>query len=376
MSSPERGFPPIDDTLRWVVVGFRVLALVWMGALAGATLVDDPGADRTVVAGTLALAVAWTGLTVVHAFRPRWFRSLPWALADGLVALWISISPFVAGSQDLFFGGYPISSLLVVAYAIGPWPALGEAVLLAAGQVVGAFGEVGRTSTQVAGDIGVFVATALAAGWGVSLLRRYDQARTQAEEALEEERAARRRAHDRAEIAAHLHDSVLQTLALIQQDPADPRRVASLARSQERELRQYIEQIASPHAHSLRAALRRAAGEVEDLHQVKVDMVVVGDCEMDEGLAALVKATREALVNAARYSGVTDISLYGEVGGGAVSVTVRDRGRGFDPRHPASGRGIAESILGRMERHGGTAEVLSRPGQGTEVNLRLERGDG
>jgi signal transduction histidine kinase len=376
MSTPTRGVPPIDDTLRWVVVGFRVLALAWMGALVGATLLDDPGADRAVVAWTLALAIAWTGVTVAHAIRPRWFRTIPWMAADGLVALWVSISPFVASSQDLFFGGYPISSLLVLAYAGGPWPALGAAVLMAAGQVVGAFGEVGRTSTQVAGDIGVFVATALAGGWGFSVLRRYDQARSRAEEELEEERAARRQAHDRAEIAAHLHDSVLQTLALIQQDPADSRRVAALARGQERELRQYLDQIASPFAHSLRAALRHTAGEVEDLHQVKVDVVVVGDCDMDDRLEALVRATRESLVNAARYSGAESISLFGEVSPSAVSVTVRDRGRGFDSSQPGSGRGIAESIIGRMHRHGGTAEVRSRPEEGTEVDLQVARGDG
>ena len=375
MNTQARVVPPIDDTLRWVVVGFRVLSLAWMGALVGATLVDDPGADRAVVAWTIALATAWTGLTVAHATLPRWFRTLPWVAADVLVAVWVSISPFVAGSQDLFFGGYPISCLLMVAYAAGPWPALGAAALLAGGQLVGAFGEVGRTATQVAGDIGVFVVTALAAGWGFGLLRRYDQARSRAEKELEEERAARRRAHDRAEIAAHLHDSVLQTLALIQQDPADPRRVAGLARGQERELRQYLEQISSPHARSLRAALRRTAGEVEDLHRVKVDIVVVGDCEMDDRLEALVQATREALVNAARYSGTEAISLFGEVGKEAVTVTVRDRGRGFDPGHPGGGRGIAESIVGRMERHGGTAEVHSRPGEGTEVDLHLGRDD-
>ncbi len=376
MSSQRRGVPPIDDTLRWVVVGFRILALAWMSALAGATLLDDPGANRAVVAGTLALAAAWTGITVAHALRPRWFRTIPWVAADGLVAVWVSISPFVAGSQDLFFGGYPISWLLMVAYAGGAWPALAAAGVMAAGQLIGAFGEVGRTATQVAGDIGVFVATALTAGWGFGALRRYDQARTQAEEALEEERAARRQAHDRAEIAAHLHDSVLQTLALIQQDPADRRRVAALARGQERELRQYLDQIASPYTQSLRAALRRTAGEVEDLHQVKVDMVVVGDCEMDDRLEALVRATREALVNAARYSGEEAISLFGEVSEGNVAVTVRDRGRGFDPAHPGAGRGIAESIVGRMQRHGGTAVLRSRPGEGTEVDLHLARDDG
>lgn len=374
MEARTESVPPIDGTLRWVVVGFRLLALCWMAALVGATLVDDPGADRVVVSLALGLAAVWTAATVLVARRPGWLSSLPWVALDGVVALWVSVSPFVAGSHDLFFGGYPLSWLLMVAYAGGAWPALAAAALVATGQIVGALGEAGRTSTQVAGDIGVFVAAALAAGWGVTALRRYDRARAQAVEALEAEKAARRQAHDRAEIAAHLHDSVLQTLALVQQNPDDPRRVVALARAQERELRQYLDQIASPYQHSLRAALRRVAGEVEDLHEVKVETVVVGDCEMDEPLGALVQAAREALVNAARYSGSTMISFYAEVGAETVAATVRDRGRGFDPARPGSGRGIAESIIGRMQRNGGTAAVRSTPGEGTEVELQLPRG--
>jgi signal transduction histidine kinase len=375
MSTRARQPTPIDHTLRWVVAAFRLVAVVWMGALVGATLVTDTGANQVIVGGTYALALAWTGLTVAHAMNPRWFHTPAWVALDGAVAIWVSVSPFVAGSRDLFFGGYPLSWLLLVAYAAGLWPTLGAAAVLAAGQVIGSLGEAGRTATQVAGDVGVFLAAALAFGWGATALRRYDLARTQALEALEEERAARIRAHDRAEIAAHLHDSVLQTLALIQRDPSDPRRTASLARRQERELRGYLDQIASPHRRSLRAALRQTAGEVEDLFMVRVDAVVVDDCELDERLEALLGSTREALVNAARHSGADLVSLFAEVTPAVVTVTVRDRGRGFDPAFPP-GRGITESILGRMERIGGTARVRSAAGEGTEVDLAVRRGDG
>lgn len=376
MSARGRGASPIDETLRRVVVGFRLVAIVWMGTLVGSTLATDPEADHVLVGATYAIALAWTGITVAHALHPRWFHHPVWIGLDGAVAIWVSVAPFVAHSQDLFFGGYPLSWLLLVACFAGPWPTLVAAGLLATGQMVGSFGEVGRTATQVAGDIGGFTVAAIALGWGIAALRRYDRERTQAQEALEEERAARQRAHDRAEIAAHLHDSVLQTLAMLQQAPDDPRKVASLARRQERELRGYIDQIASPYTPSLRAALRRTAGEVEDLFMVRIDTVVVGDCTSDERLEAIVQAAREAMMNAAKHSGVDHISLFAEVTEETVTATVRDRGRGFDPSQPGGGRGLTESVVGRMERAGGTAAVNSIPGEGTEVELHLGRGNG
>ena len=167
-----------------------------------------------------------------------------------------------------------------------------------------------------------------------------------------------------------------QTLALLQQAPEDPRKVASLARRQERELRSYIDQIASAFSPSLRAALRHAAGEIEDLFMVRIDTVVVGDCAAEGPLESLVQASREALVNAAKHSGVDRVSLFAEVSASSVSVTVRDRGRGFDTAAPWAGRGLTESIVGRMERCGGTAEIRSVPGEGTEIELHLGRGSG
>ncbi len=376
MSAPGYRVHPLDRMLRWVVVGWRLASLAWMASLVTATLSTDAGANKTVVAGALVLAALWTLLTLYGAFRP-WLHGYPWLVADGVVAIAVSVAPFVAGSHDLFFGGYPLSWVLMAAYVGNLKPALLAAAVLGAGQVIGALGKVGHTATRSVGDVAGFLAAALAFGWGLKGLRDNDCLRTDAIHAFEEERAARIRAHDRAEIAAHLHDSVLQTLALLEQNAADPQKVTSLARGQERELRAWIDKISSPFTNSLKAALRRAGGDVEDLYRMKVQTVTVGDCEMTDRLEALIDAAREALVNAAKHAGVDNVSLYSEVANGSVTVTVRDRGAGFDADSMAAeGRGVAESIVGRMQRHGGSAEVRSIPGEGTEVELSIGMDDG
>ena len=376
MSAPGHRVRPLDHTLRWVVVGWRLASLVWMAALVGATLSTDTEANRAFVLGALILAAVWTVLTVYGTYRP-WLRSYPWLAADGVVALAISVAPFLADSHDLFFGGYPLSWVLMAAYVGNLNPSLLAGAMLGAGQVIGNIAREGYTATRTVGDIAGFMVAALAFGWGMKALRDNDRLRTDAIHALEEERAARIRAHDRAEIAAHLHDSVLQTLALLQQNSGDSHKVTSLARGQERELRAWIDKIASPFSKSFKAALRQASGEVEDLYQVRVQTITVGDCEMTGHLEALIDASREALVNAAKYAGVDTVSLYSEVADGSVTVTVRDRGAGFDSQAAAETcRGIAESILGRMHRHGGTADIRSTVGEGTEVELSIGVDDG
>jgi signal transduction histidine kinase len=174
-------------------------------------------------------------------------------------------------------------------------------------------------------------------------------------------------------MAAHLHDSVLQTLALIQR-AREPREMAMLARTQERELRAWLYGRApSVPGVRLRDALDAMAGRIERGQAVKVETVVVGDAALDESLRALVGATSEATLNAARHSGAAEVSVYLEVEPGAVTAFVRDHGSGFDPAAvPADRRGIADSIVARMRRHGGSAEVVSGR-DGTEVRLRLPR---
>jgi len=186
---------------------------------------------------------------------------------------------------------------------------------------------------------------------------------------LRREQAARIRATERADIAAHLHDSVLQTLALIQRRAADPAVVARLARAQERQLRSYLYD-EDARAGTLGAALTAALDEIEDLHGVPVELVVTGDRSMDEHLEALVKAVREAAWNAVRH-GEPPVTAYVEVGPTAVEAFVRDHGTGFSLDDvPDDRAGVRESIIGRMERHGGTATIRRRS-DGTEIELCL-----
>jgi len=190
------------------------------------------------------------------------------------------------------------------------------------------------------------------------------------------ERTARIRSEERSDVAARVHDSVLQTLALIQRHANEPRRVASLARRQERELRGwlYADHPLGDEEASLVAALEAAAGDVEELHGVRIELASAGDLPVDPSGSALVLAAREAMTNAAKFAGVEEIDVYVEVTDDAVSVFVRDRGAGFDPAAvPADRKGIAESIEGRMERAGGRATIVTSPGAGTEVELHLPR---
>ena len=187
---------------------------------------------------------------------------------------------------------------------------------------------------------------------------------------LQHEQTERIRATERADIAAHLHDSVLQTLALIQRRADDPATVVRLARAQERELRAWL--YADPHRSedSLATAVAVAAHEVEDDHGVPIELVVTGDRRLDPGGVALVKAAREAMLNAVRH-GEPPVSTYVEIGAQGVECFVRDHGVGFDIGEIGDDRlGVRQSILGRMSRHGGTARIR-RLEHGTEIALTL-----
>ena len=191
---------------------------------------------------------------------------------------------------------------------------------------------------------------------------------------LRVERIARIREQERAEVAAVVHDQVLHTLALIQRNAGDTTSVMRLARGQERTLRNWLYKPAASPTDRLAAALEQTAAEVEDTYAISVETVVVGDAEHDDQVAALVAATREALVNAARHAKVGTVSLFAEAEEDKYSVFVRDRGAGFDLSIVDSDRhGVRGSIIGRMQRHGGQANVRSSPGEGTEVELTMPR---
>jgi signal transduction histidine kinase/phage shock protein PspC (stress-responsive transcriptional regulator) len=191
---------------------------------------------------------------------------------------------------------------------------------------------------------------------------------------LTAERAERVRSQERADLAAHLHDSVLQTLALIQKNSQDASLVARLARSQERDLRSWLYAGEASDESTLGSALRGAGAAVEDTHGVSVDVVTVGDCAFTDDLRPIVSAAREAVTNAAKHAGTGRVDVYAEVTTEVVDIFVRDRGAGFDPDDvPGDRFGVRHSIIDRMQRHGGDAEILSAPGDGTEVRLHLPR---
>jgi len=189
------------------------------------------------------------------------------------------------------------------------------------------------------------------------------------------ERLERTRADERAELAAHLHDSVLQTLSLIQRHADDKQATVNLARRQERELREWLYGRSQPGAErSFRAALLQLGGEVEQLHGSTLEVVVVGDAPLDERLQSALAAAREAMVNAARHSGAPRVDVYGELTPERLEIFVRDTGRGFDRQQvPEDRRGLRESVIRRMERAGGSASIVSAPGQGCEVAIILPR---
>jgi signal transduction histidine kinase len=191
------------------------------------------------------------------------------------------------------------------------------------------------------------------------------------------ERQARARAEERADMAAHMHDSVLQTLALIQRSADAPQTVVQLARAQERELRSWLFEGRAPgdtEVTSFAEGIRQIQRDVEARHGVPVEVVTVGDCPLDDHLSPLLAAAREATVNAAKWSGAGVVSVFAEVEPDKVAVAVRDRGKGFDlDAVPADRKGVAESIRGRMIRHGGDATVQSTVGEGTKVTLTMAR---
>ncbi|MEV6672632.1 PspC domain-containing protein [Streptomyces sp. NPDC051162] len=250
----------------------------------------------------------------------------------------------------------------------------------AAGVVLAGVGVTGIVVLQGSAEhLGTVLQAALAVLVGIALLAGPSVVRMTQD--LSAERTMRIRAQERAEVAAHVHDSVLHTLTLIQRNAEDPREVARLARAQERELRAWLyrpegrgrDEAEEPT--TLADAVKAAAAEVEDHHGVPIEVVVVGDCPLDERLAAQMQAAREAMVNAAKYGGEGGaVQVYAEVEGRTVFVSVRDRGPGFDvDAVPDDRMGVRESIIGRMQRNGGTARLRSVPGGGTEVELEMER---
>lgn len=379
-------------------IGFIVLLVVSsgfaaIGYLAGWVLIPAsdadpdqrdrslrlPGNNSRVAAGVGLLTLA--GLLVLRELGIWWSDPLSWPLilaSSGVALLWRqqrsdpvgesevaarSTSEVLRGAEsipepsqrsrrarlaDLYRGGFGIALVI------------GAALLF-----LSANGALGEARDVVLAIIAVVLAVALILAPFLWRMGR----------SLAAERAERIRSQERAEVAAHLHDSVLQTLALVQRRADSPNEVAALARRQERELRSWLFDGTRPAAsESLASALKAMAAEVEDSHQAVVEAVIVGDRAVDSRSDALVAAAREALINGAKFAAPDEpLRLYAELDAGRAQVFVHDRGPGFDPAAVASDRrGIRESIVGRMDRHGGRAELRSEVGGDTEVELTME----
>src|SRR5438034_1806914 len=341
----------------------RVIA----GVCAG--IAQTLGVDVTLVRLVFALLALAGGAGIVlylalwlygRSDRPWWAAVLV-LLAGSLLLHAVGLSDRAVAGIALVAGGFALAWRQGGKFSADAPLSYGGLVLAGIGAVL--LLEGGGATTTVLAPGAVAGALLLIAGpwlWRLAIER-------------DAERAARIRSEERSEVAARVHDSVLQTLALIQRHAQEPRRVAALARRQERELRGWLygDRALGDEAGSLEAALSAVAADVEELHGVRVELATAGDSPADD---ALVLAAREAMTNAAKFAGVDEIDVYAEVTDDAVSVFVRDRGAGFDrDAVPAHRRGLAESIDGRLARAGGSATISSAPGQGTEVELRLPR---
>jgi signal transduction histidine kinase len=328
---------PRTSTTQALAVGLVVLGVMIMLREAGLWF-GDAVVWPTAVA-VLGSAVMWTRGN--DSERARWSR------------LWSRLPPDVgdtlSGSggrvRAVAGGGLVVAGVITFVSSNRPAAGVGGAPLAVAASMLG---------------LGV-----IGGPWIMRLARQ-----------VAEERRERIRQEERAEMAAHLHDSVLQTLALIQRAD-DVRDVMVLARSQERELRSWLYgRRRARDGKLLSAAIDDLAEDVERTHRVRVDVVLVGDCALSDRVRALTDSLREAMVNAAKHAGVPALSVYIEVEPDAVTAFVRDHGVGFArERVSADRRGIADSIEGRMARNGGAGVVVSEPGRGTEVRLRVARED-
>jgi len=364
---PNEPVPKIETTLVQLVLFVRILGFIWMTLLVIVTWFTDPDANLAVVASAEAAAAVWTVVTIAASRNPVTMRTWHFVALDGAVALYVASASYIAGASELFHGGYPISWLAVAAFAGGMRLAFAAALVLTAQQVVG-FMLTDRSLVATTGAF-VFMVYAVIFGWTIDTLRRNDARRRAAERALETERTERALEAERLALANELHDSVLQTLLVIRTDADDADRVRYLVRSEERSIDRMINRYRHPGAAGFEAALLAVRDEVEDLHGVEIRTVIRDDVPLTPPVVVAVDATREALNNAARHSGATVVNLYSEAHENSVRVFVRDRGVGFDPATVEEGRGMRHSLRQRMEDAGGTLQITSTPGLGTEVEI-------
>ena len=359
------GFPVLVYALAWLIVPME-----GESTNIFSRAINDRRGIRLVIAVVPIVVVTQVVVSVLHISFVG-IISWPVFLAVGLtILIWRNASE----AERVWMNDDLVPMLSIGSDGGGRWKLV---LRVSAGALLGAGGIVvlilGHPSTAALRPLGgallVIAAIVVIFGpWWLSLARD-----------LMAEREARTLAEERAQMAAHVHDSVLQTLALIQRSAKDPQNVVRLARAQERELRAWLFEGRAPGTISEDATmLAEGVGllqrHIEADHGVTVQVVLVGDCELTDGLRALLDAAREATVNAAKWSGAPQVSLYAEVEPHAVTLYVRDRGRGFDPDDvPADRQGIAQSIRARMARYGGAVVIRSAAGEGTDVELSMPR---
>lgn len=362
--------PPVDVTLTRVVVLMRLLGWTWLVALVVTTLIRQPQANRLLLWAALVVGTAGVGITLLAA-KKGFLGSIWYVILDGVVATFLLLVGWLSEAGDFVAGGYPMSWLFVVAYASNMrWTV--TAAVLATGLFAVLHAVMGLSAVRLVGSL-QFLVIAIVSGWAFDSLRHREGLRIEAEELLMVERENAARLKERTEMARTLHDSVLQTLKLVKGSATDPTEVRYLARVQERDLKRTINEYRSPHEDSFRARLLDARAEVEDRHRVEIEAAVRHDAEMSPSLQALIEAATEAMTNAAKHSGSTTIDLYAEIRSDGIEVNVRDRGNGFDPDTAPPG-GMVDSIVERMAEVGGTADITSALGAGTEVSLFLPAG--
>jgi signal transduction histidine kinase len=367
--------PALDDLepiLLRIAAGARVVGAAWVGILVlSAYLVASDSMDRpwlpitvaAVVGGWSVLSVAWS------ASRPDRLVSTSTLVVDiGLGSAALIATALTGAGVPTYSGGLPLIVVAVSSIRGRRWAWIAATVMATVTLAVRPGG-----AGDAVGSIVLYAAGAAIFTWIVQVLRTSDRRRRDAEDLRRSAEAAAARAEERVEISRHLHDSVLQTLALIQRRADSAAEVTVVARQQERELREWLFG-ASPVEGSFSSALSAVASEVEVRYSLPVEVVMSGDQPMTEAAVALVAAAGEAITNAAAHAGADVISVFGEVTDDLLRIYVRDRGRGFDPRHlPEDRLGVRESIIGRVKGRNGQATVRSEPGWGTEWRLEVPR---